>query len=102
MLGYQSGQEKILPFVPEKMKNKNMKEPLGKVREKWILECKRGQKRYLENSAWFADREENVGNWLKKNLINQIRMIKSKGWVTNMELETIKRKLENEGRDEVN
>ena len=39
---------------------------------------------------------------MKKNLINQIRMIKSKGWVTNMELETIKRKLENEGRDEVN
>ena len=29
------------------------------------------------------------------------RMIKSKGWVTNTEIETIKRKIDN-GRDEVN
>ena len=29
-------------------------------------------------------------------------MIKSKGWVTNTEIETIRRKIENEGRDEVN
>ena len=34
--------------------------------------------------------------------MNQIRMIKSKGWVTNTEIETIRRKIENEGRDEVN
>ena len=27
---------------------------------------------------------------------------KSKGWVTNIEIETIRRKIENEGRDEVN
>ena len=31
-----------------------------------------------------------------------MRMIKSKGWVTNREIETIRRKIENEGRDEVN
>ena len=29
-------------------------------------------------------------------------MIKAKGWVTNTEKETIRRKIENEGRDEVN
>ena len=34
--------------------------------------------------------------------MNQTRMIKSKGWVTNTEIETIRRKIENEGRDEVN
>ena len=33
--------------------------------------------------------------------MNQIRMIKSKGWVTNAEVETIRRKIENEGRNEV-
>ena len=39
---------------------------------------------------------------MKKNITNQVRMIKSKGWVTNREIETIRRKTENEGRDEVN
>ena len=39
---------------------------------------------------------------MQKNLMNQIRMIKSKGWVTNIEIETIRRKIDNEGRDEVN
>ena len=29
-------------------------------------------------------------------------MIKSKGWVTNLEIETIRDKIENEGRNEVN
>ena len=29
-------------------------------------------------------------------------MIKSKGWVTNVEIETIRDKIENEGRNEVN
>ena len=38
----------------------------------------------------------------ERNFMNQIRMIKSKRWVTNMEIETIRRKIENEGRDEVN
>ena len=37
----------------------------------------------------------------EKILMNQIRMIKFKGWVTNIETETIRRKIEN-GRDEVN
>ena len=45
-----------------------------------------------------------MGMWEidEKNLMNQIRMIKSKGWVTNIEIETIRRKIENEGRDKVN
>ena len=34
--------------------------------------------------------------------MNQIRMIKSKGWATNIEIETIMRKIESEGRNEVN
>ena len=34
--------------------------------------------------------------------MNQIRMIKSKGWAANIEIETIMRKIENEGRNEVN
>ena len=33
--------------------------------------------------------------------MNQIRMIKSTGWVTNTDIETIRRKINNEGRDEV-
>ena len=42
--------------------------------------------------------------WIEKekNLMDQIRMIKAKGWVTNTEIETIRRKIYNEGRDEVN
>ena len=47
-----------------------------------------------------------MGMWeidlMNQNLMNQIRMIKSKGWVTNIEIERIRRKIENEGRDEVN
>ena len=62
---------------------------------------KRGQKREWENSAWFLDREDNVGNWWK-NLMNHIRMINSKGRVRNIETETIRRKIENKSRDEVN
>ena len=34
--------------------------------------------------------------------MNQIRMIKSKGWVTNTEIETTRRKVDDEGRNEVN
>ena len=48
---------------------------------------------WIEMGMWETD---------EKNLMNQIRMIKSKGWVTNIEIETIRRKIENEGRDEVN
>ena len=32
---------------------------------------------------------------MRKNLMNQIRIIKSKGWVTNLEIETMRRKIEN-------
>ena len=38
----------------------------------------------------------------EKNLLNQIRLIKSKGYVTNTKVEAIRRKIDNEGRDEVN
>ena len=48
---------------------------------------------WLEKGMWEID---------EKNLMNQTRMIKSKGWVTNTEIETIRRKIENKGRDEVN
>ena len=48
---------------------------------------------WIEMGMWEND---------EKNLMNQIRMIKSKGWVTNIEIETIRRKIENEVRDEVN
>ena len=37
-----------------------------------------------------------------KNLMSQIRITKSKGWVTNTEIETIRRKIHNESRGEVN
>ena len=43
---------------------------------------------WIEMGMWEID---------EKNLMNQIRMIKSKGWVTNIEIETIRRKIENEG-----
>ena len=40
--------------------------------EKWIQFIKgkenKGQKRNWENSAWFMDREENVGNLWKKSI----------------------------------
>ena len=34
-------------------------------------------------------------------LMNGIRMMKSTGWVTNVEIEIIRRKIENKGRDKV-
>ena len=45
-----------------------------------------------------------MGMWEidEKNLMNQIRMMKSKGWVTNIEIETIKRKIGNQSGDEIN
>ena len=43
---------------------------------------KRGQKRGWDNSTWFVNKERNVGN----NLVNQV----------------IRKKIDNEGRDEVN
>ena len=38
----------------------------------------------IEKAMWEID---------EKNLMSQIRTIKSKGWVTNIEIETIRRKL---------
>ena len=48
---------------------------------------------WIERGMWQTD---------EKNLMNQIRMIKTKGWVTNTEIETIRREIYNEGRVEVN
>ena len=78
--------------------------------EKWIHEWigifikdrgKRGQKRNRENSAWFVDREGNVGNWWKKSN-GPNKNDTSKGWVTNIEIKITRRKIENEGRNKVN
>ena len=62
---------------------------------------KRGQKRdwKIVHDLWIEKGMWEIG---EKNLISPIRMIKSKVWVTNIEIETIRRKIENEGRDEVN
>ena len=48
---------------------------------------------WIEKRMWEID---------EKNLMNQIRMIKSKGWVTNTQIETIRRKIDSKSRDEVN
>ena len=48
--------------------------------------------------------------WIKKgvweidenNRMNQIRMMNPKDWVKNLEIEAIRREIENEGRDEEN
>ena len=72
-----------------------------------VLECllraeKKGVKKgigkivhdlWIEKGMWEID---------EKNLMNQIRIIKSKGRVTNTEIKTIRRKIDNEGSDEVN
>ena len=97
-------------YTRRKIKTRTTKNP----RRKWdkseymnALECllraeEKGVKKgigkivhdlWIEMGIWEID---------EKNLMNQIRMIKSKGWVTNIEIETIRRKIENEGRDEVN
>ena len=61
---------------------KGVKKEIGKiVHDLWI-----------EKGMWEND---------EKNLMYQERMIKSKGWVTNIEIETIRRKIENDGRDEM-
>ena len=41
---------------------------------------------WIEKGMWQTD---------EKNLMNQIRMIKTKGWITNAEIETIRRKIYN-------
>ena len=48
---------------------------------------------WIEKKMWEID---------GKNLMSQIRITKSKGWVTNTEIETIRRKIHNESRGEVN
>ena len=48
---------------------------------------------WIEKGMWEID---------AKSLINQKRMIKSKGWIRNTEIETIRRKKDNKGRDGCN
>ena len=48
---------------------------------------------WIEKGLWEID---------EKNLMNQIRMITSKGCITNTQIETIRRKTDSKGRDEVN
>ena len=48
---------------------------------------------WIEKGLWEID---------AKSLINQTRMIKSKGWIRNTEIETIRRKKDNKGRDGCN
>ena len=97
-------------YTRRKTKTRTTKNP----RRKWekseymnVLECllraeEKGVKKgigkivhdlWIEMGMWEID---------GKKLMNQIRMVKSKGWVTNIETETIWRKIENEGKDEVN
>ena len=78
VLGYQSCQEKLLPFILEEEKKERTSNNPWRKWEK-IHECigmfiegrekKKSQKRNWENCAWFVDREDNVGNWWK-NLMN--------------------------------
>ena len=66
-----------------KGRGKGVKKGIGKiVHDLWI-----------EMGMWETD---------EKNLMNRIRMTKSKRWVANIEIETIRRKIESEGRDKVN
>ena len=71
------------------------------------LEClliaeKKGVKKGIGKIAYDLWIDKGMWEIDEKSLMNQIRMIKSKGWVTNTEIETIRRKIDNEGRDEVN
>ena len=59
-------------------------------------EVKKGIEKIMHD-LWIKMRMRKID---EKNLMNQIRMIKSKRWTTNMEIETIRRNIENEGRDE--
>ena len=69
--------------VYQRQRKKGVKKGIGKiVHDLWI-----------EKGMWEID---------EKNLMNQIRIIKSKGRVTNTEIKTIRRKIDNEGSDEVN
>ena len=63
---------------------------------------KKGVKKGIGKIAHDLQIEKGMSEIDEKNLMNQTRMIKSKGLVTNIEIETIRRKIENESRDEVN
>ena len=72
-----------------------------------VLECllraeKKGVKKGIGKIVYDLWIEKGMWEIDEKNLMNQIRMIKSKGQVTNTEIEIISRKIENEGRDNVN
>ena len=68
------------------------------------LECllrveKKGVKKGIGKIVHELRIEKGMCEINEKNLMNQIRMIKSKGWVTNIEIETTRRKI---GRNEGN
>ena len=97
-------------YTRRKTKTRISKNP----RRKWekseymnALEClltaeKKGVKKGIGKIVHDLWIEKGMWEINEKNLMNQIRIIKSKGWVTNTEIETIRRKIDNEGRDEVN
>ena len=87
--------------------SKNPKKKREKSNYMNVLECllraeKKGVKKGIGKIVYDLWIEKGMWEIDEKNLMNQIRMIKSKGWVTNTEIETIRRKIENKGRDEVN
>ena len=87
--------------------SKNPKKKWEKSKYMNVLECllraeKKGVKKGIGKIVYDLWIEKGMWEIDEKNLMNQIRMIKSKGWVTNTEIETIRRKIENKGRDEVN
>ena len=73
----------------------NAQEGVLRAEEKGV---KKGNRRIV-HGLWTEKVMWEIG---EKNLMNQITLIKSKGWVINIEVETIRRKIENEGRDGVN
>ena len=97
-------------YTRRKTKTRTTKNP----RRKWeksdymnALECLlRAEEKGVEkgNGKIVHDLWIRKGMWEidENNVMNQIRMIKSKGWVPDVEIETIRRKIQNEGRDEVN
>ena len=97
-------------YTRRKTKTRIPKNP----RRKWqkseymnALEClliaeKKGVKKGIGKIAYDLWIDKGMWEIDEKSLMNQIRMIKSKGWVTNTEIETIRRKIDNEGRYEVN
>ena len=70
------------------------------------MECliraeKKGAKKEIWKIVYDLWIEKGMREFDENILMNGIRMMKSTGWVTNVEIEIIRRKIENEGRDKV-